>query len=133
MSSGERDRFLALSPTFYGKERSLADMCLETEGLVITNQDVARFLQPYPEVKTIVCGRKGDQSATLEKDPTKVLQQIFEVLEKGQTNKILLMSLLPTLDGILFGTLTSCKFWLMSSFLSFQTTGKLLRPLPKTP
>lgn len=108
MASGDRDRFLALSPTFYGKERSLADICLEADICIANNPEFARFLQPHKEVQELITGKQKAQRALIEGDGlAKVLACVFEVLEKGQQHKNLLMILLPTLDGILFGNADS--------------------------
>eukprot|EP01017_Pseudomicrothorax_dubius_P029279 TRINITY_DN3543_c0_g1_i3.p1 TRINITY_DN3543_c0_g1~~TRINITY_DN3543_c0_g1_i3.p1 ORF type:complete len:449 (+),score=100.02 TRINITY_DN3543_c0_g1_i3:117-1463(+) len=99
--SGERDRFLALSPTFYGKEKSLNDLCLEAENFITNNPDMRKFLANYKEVQSLITGRLREQRILLTQNPA-LFQLVFEVLEKSHTHKMLLMVLLPTLDGILF-------------------------------
>lgn len=105
-------RFMHFSPVFYGKEGTISDVILKTQGSLGSLQEHYKTLKSgSTEAFVKFCKASlTEQRKTLELDGQTIIQWFYEVIDKVNHDKSLMMYILPTLDGLLFDDRKNVKF-----------------------
>lgn len=100
-------RFMHFSPVFYGRESTISDVILKTQGSLASLQEHYKTLKSGSTEAFIKFCKAAlqEQRKTLELDGQTIIQWFYEIIEKVNHDKSLMMYVLPTLDGLLFGFL----------------------------
>jgi len=107
-TSSEKEKikkFMHFSPVFFGKEGMINDVIAKTQGSLTSLQEHYKTLKAG-STDSFVKFCKGtilEQRKSLELDGSTIMLWFYEIVEKVNHDKSLMMYLLPTLDGIIFG------------------------------
>ena len=98
-------KFLNFSPVFYGKEGTIAGVIERTQTALAGVQNHYQNLKSSTKDLIIKFCKASisEQRKILEIEGMNVIETFVEVIEKVGHDKNLMLYLLPTLDGILFG------------------------------
>lgn len=100
-------KFMHFSPVFFAKEGMIPDVITKTQGSLTSLQEHYKALKAGSTDSFVKFCKASitEQRKTLELDGSTVMLWFYEIVEKVNHDKSLMMYLMPTLDGILFGNL----------------------------
>ena len=100
-------KFMHFSPVFFSKEGMIPDVIAKTQGSLTSLQEHYKALKAGSTDSFVKFCKASisEQRKTLELDGSTVMLWFYEIVEKVNHDKSLMMYLMPTLDGLLFGNL----------------------------
>lgn len=106
MTSTEKiKKFMHFSPVFFGKEGYVIEVINKTQGALTSLQEHYKALKAGSTESFIKFCKANitEQRKNMELDGQTIMLWFYEIVEKVNHDKSLMMYLMPTLDGILFG------------------------------
>ena len=98
-------KFMHFSPVFFAKEGMVNDVINKTQSSLTSLQEHYKALKAGSTDSFVKFCKANivEQRKSLELDGQTIMLWFYEVIEKVNHDKSLMMYLMPTLDGILFG------------------------------